>query len=95
MTITIHTESRPTADFTPDRTDWRTRAACSGLDDDTFFPLSREWPKIDHAKSICARCPVRACCLEYALTPGRNVEGIWGGTTDEDRAAIKRKRRSA
>jgi WhiB family redox-sensing transcriptional regulator len=93
MTITIHTESRPVADFTPDRTDWRTRAACVGMDVEWFFPRDSEDAKIERAKAVCSRCTVVAECLEAALTPGRITEGIWGGLTDAERDMIRRKRR--
>jgi len=44
------------------------------------------------AKSICAGCPLKNPCLEFAL---RNSEvGIWGGTTETDRQRIKSRFRS-
>ena len=42
------------------------------------------------AKVICARCPLRAECLEYALRhPARY--GIWGGLNSEELAAERRR----
>jgi WhiB family transcriptional regulator, redox-sensing transcriptional regulator len=42
------------------------------------------------ARAICARCPVRAECLEYALRhPARY--GIWGGLNTEELAAERRR----
>lgn len=32
------------------------------------------------AKVVCATCPVNAECLEYAVSMGRNLEGVWAGT---------------
>ena len=41
------------------------------------------------AKRICARCPVRGQCLEYALSGadswGGIATGIWSGTTPQER----------
>ena len=36
------------------------------------------------AKALCAACPVRAECLEFALETGQ-VHGIWGGLTAQER----------
>jgi WhiB family redox-sensing transcriptional regulator len=42
------------------------------------------------AKAICALCPLRAECLEYALGhPARY--GIWGGLNGEELAAEHRR----
>jgi WhiB family transcriptional regulator, redox-sensing transcriptional regulator len=42
------------------------------------------------AKAICAVCPIRAECLEYALGhPARH--GIWGGLNAEELAAERRR----
>lgn len=44
------------------------------------------------AKRICARCPVVAECLEWALE-NREMRGIWGGRTELERKAILRAQR--
>jgi WhiB family transcriptional regulator, redox-sensing transcriptional regulator len=41
------------------------------------------------AKLACSQCPERAPCLAWALDKGEQ-EGIWGGTTPEERKAILR-----
>jgi WhiB family transcriptional regulator, redox-sensing transcriptional regulator len=53
-----------------------------------FFPATPQ--EEAEALALCATCPVRAQCLEYAL---RNKEshGIWGGTTPEERRRIRRR----
>ena len=53
-----------------------------------FFPATPQ--EEAEAVALCATCPVRAQCLEYAL---RNKEshGIWGGTTPEERRRIRRR----
>lgn len=54
---------------------------------DFFFPEEpdKESNKIvaDIAKSVCANCPIREQCLDYAKST--RVYGIWGGTTYEER----------
>jgi WhiB family redox-sensing transcriptional regulator len=46
------------------------------------------------AKAICARCPVAADCLAWALGAGEPA-GIWGGTTPEERRLSRRARHHA
>jgi len=69
---------------------WRSRGACKGLDPDIFFPPSDDVAL--EAKAVCAQCPVRQHCLEYALTK-REHEGVWGGATEKERRRILRQRR--
>ena len=69
---------------------WRNRSACRGLDPTIFYPPSDE--EADEAKAICAVCPVREPCLEYALA-NRERDGIWGGRTERERRRLVRQRR--
>lgn len=69
---------------------WRTHARCKGIDPEVFYPIAEE--EADEAKSICADCPVRLACLEYALAV-RERDGIWGGATEKERRRIIRQRR--
>ena len=74
---------------------WRSSAACLSADPDLFFPISSTGPaerQIARAKVICAGCPVRVQCLDFALTHDQ-THGIWGGTTAEDRQRDRRRRR--
>ena len=71
---------------------WRTRAACTGIDSDIFYPNSEDEADALEAKAICAVCPVQVSCLEHALS-FREREGIWGGTTERERRRIQRQRR--
>lgn len=69
--------------------DWVEQAACAGVDPDLFFPdrgASRA-----AARRVCAGCPVRAECLEYALEAGEKF-GVWGGTSEKERRAMRRQR---
>ena len=44
------------------------------------------------ARRICAECPVKAPCLEYALQ-NRIDHGVWGGASERERRRIARRRR--
>ena len=65
---------------------WRYRAACRGADLDVFFPGRGE--SAEPARQVCAGCPVREPCLEFALSHGI-THGIWGGLTERDRRALR------
>ena len=77
------------------RTDvaWQSRAACRGPLASVFFPPStpeRTDVRIEReqrAKAICARCPVRQACLDFAVSP-REAHGIWGGLTEVERHSL-------
>ncbi|HYA69039.1 MAG TPA: WhiB family transcriptional regulator [Acidimicrobiales bacterium] len=71
---------------------WRKRADCRGIDPEIFFPATDE--DAEEAKAICALCPVRQACLEYALA-NREREGVWGGATERERRRIIRHRRKS
>lgn len=67
--------------------DWRTVAACRHADPELFFPPGRDGAATDQiaeAKAVCARCPVRRECLDFAIDH-RQRDGIWGGLTDQER----------
>ena len=72
--------------------DWRNDAACSGADDEFFFPVAEEGPMVERAKSICAACPVLEECLQYALATNQ-TEGVWGGMTGSERRRLRRRLR--
>ncbi len=40
------------------------------------------------ARQVCAQCPVRQQCLEFAVS-NRIVYGIWGGLTGPERRALQ------
>jgi WhiB family transcriptional regulator, redox-sensing transcriptional regulator len=70
---------------------WRERAACLGMSTELFFPAGSTGKAIDQAdeaKLVCAGCPVRRQCLEYAIGTGQ--EGIWGATTEDERRSLRR-----
>lgn len=55
---------------------WQDLALCREVDPDLFFPEKGE--STQDAKRICARCDVRAECLEYALDNDERY-GVFGG----------------
>ena len=65
---------------------WRELAACRGADLGLFFPERGE--SAESARRVCARCPVREPCLDYAVT-NRIVHGVWGGLTGRERRALQ------
>ena len=71
---------------------WMSRGACRQVDPDLFFPIAAATSpglrQVEAAKAVCGRCAVRANCLSYALET--LPEGIWGGTTPEERRAARR-----
>ena len=67
--------------------EWQEQAACRGADVDKFFSLDEEDQR--QALELCARCPVREPCLEYALRE-REMYGIWGGVLEPDRRTLIR-----
>lgn len=76
--------------------DWRHDAACRDEDPELFFPLSEFGPgarQAAEAKAVCARCPVRAQCLDYALHTGLDF-GIFGGATEAERRNLLRRTRA-
>lgn len=74
--------------------DWRVRAACRDSAPDLFFPIGATGlalEQIEAAKAVCARCPVRTECLEFALETNQEA-GVWGGTSEEERRHLRRER---
>ena len=67
---------------------WRARAVCAQVDSKLFFPSIGESAR--PAKSVCAACPVRAECLEEALSSPFVVSGVWGGTSENERREMRR-----
>ena len=71
-------------------TTWMTKGKCAELPPETFFPSDGVGVQV--ASAICADCPQRAPCLEYALT-NRIDHGVWGGTSERERRRILKRRR--
>lgn len=73
---------------------WMADAACLDEPYAKFFPPDSTsgvhviW-SAEPAKQVCARCPVRATCLEYALADVPD-HGVFGGLDGEERRALRR-----
>lgn len=71
---------------------WRNKAACANTNTDQFFPRKGKEAQtqnvISAARLVCAVCPVRKECLEFAVT-NSIMYGIWGGLTREERKKVK------
>jgi WhiB family redox-sensing transcriptional regulator len=72
--------------------DWMAAGNCRDEPPAVFFPS--DGIGVEAARRICASCPVREPCLEYAL---RNHidHGVWGGASERERRRIARQRRAA
>lgn len=67
---------------------WQAEALCAQTDPDEFFP--ERGSSARPAKSVCAQCPVRQECLEYALEHDERF-GIWGGMSESERRRIRQR----
>jgi WhiB family transcriptional regulator, redox-sensing transcriptional regulator len=73
---------------------WHGEAACRDVDPEIFYP--ERGGSAQPAREVCAGCPVRQECLEYALNdPDAFYNGIWGGTASHERRRILASRRGA
>lgn len=73
---------------------------CSEQDPEIFFAVDSPEGNLQNkpvyvdeqaTKSVCRSCPYQINCLGYALS-NTDLQGIWGGTTEKERAAIRRGR---
>ena len=90
--------------FDPAAETWRDEAACRTEGTALFFPkvpnfgrnragaIAARHEADETAKAVCRTCPVQVECLSYALVH-RQDDGIWGGTTPDERAGMDRPRR--
>jgi len=74
---------------TSPETSWMARGNCAESDPSVFFPS--DGVGVEVARRICADCPVKAECVEYALE-NRIDHGVWGGTSERERRRILRAR---
>jgi WhiB family transcriptional regulator, redox-sensing transcriptional regulator len=69
---------------------WMAHGACQRTDPELFFPIGAggaSMGQISAAKAICQSCTVRTPCLSYGLATCQ--DGIWGGTTLEERLSFR------
>lgn len=73
---------------------WMDMARCVEVDPELFFPeLDSIW-RVAQAKKICAKCPVKVECLDYALV-NKFKEGIWGGLSPTERHRLMMRKKEA
>lgn len=67
-------------------------ARCAETDPDGVFYPSGEGTRsnVERARQICATCPHIFDCLDYALAEPAGEYGVWGGTTEKERVALRR-----
>jgi WhiB family redox-sensing transcriptional regulator len=73
---------------------WRAASACLNTDPDVFFPVAAGTAaskQVARALRICGGCTVKRQCLDFAMQSGEK-DGIWGGTTPEERIRTRRAR---
>ncbi|MCA1692957.1 MAG: WhiB family transcriptional regulator [Acidimicrobiales bacterium] len=71
-------------------TEWMGRGNCRSEAPSLFFPS--DGVGVEVARRVCATCPVKEPCLEYALA--NNIDhGVWGGASERERRRIARRRR--
>jgi WhiB family transcriptional regulator, redox-sensing transcriptional regulator len=74
---------------------WQRAALCRGEAGRDFYPPFGGERKRDRkarelrAKAVCESCPVRAECLDHAVSSGERY-GVWGGLTSDERSTWRR-----
>jgi WhiB family redox-sensing transcriptional regulator len=69
---------------------WMADGNCRRETPSMFFPS--DGVGVEVARRVCATCPVKSPCLEYALRNGID-HGVWGGASERERRRIARRRR--
>ncbi len=77
ITEVAGTEATGTA---PTDQSWRSKSACMDADPEMFFGEEQ----VAKAKQVCAGCPVRNECRQWADASGEFL-GVWGGHTGLER----------
>jgi WhiB family redox-sensing transcriptional regulator len=71
---------------------WASKGACKDIADPSmFFPARGENDRVAAAKQVCAGCPVRAECLQWAIDTHEKY-GVWGGLSERQRRDLRRGR---
>jgi WhiB family transcriptional regulator, redox-sensing transcriptional regulator len=75
---------------------WAERTLCAQADPDAWLAEKGQRALAAVAVRICGDCPVRAQCLDYALSGGDTWGGIgsviWGGATPQERDQLRQQR---
>jgi WhiB family redox-sensing transcriptional regulator len=65
---------------------WAPSARCAETDPEAFHPAKGRSSR--QAKAVCARCPVRHACLDWAMATDQRW-GIWGALSTRERDRLK------
>lgn len=68
---------------------WIERASCAQDDPERWHPHSSREDEALYAKQVCAGCPARLPCLEFAVA-NVDLTGIWAGTTTQQRNRMRK-----
>ena len=71
-------------------TSWMREGNCRRVAPETMFPSDSTGVTI--ACQVCAHCPVKQECLEFALKINRLARGVWGATSERERRRLIRQR---
>lgn len=67
---------------------------CLKVDPELFFPAEMDELGIRRAKDVCAQCPIRMECLQFAYATD-DQHAILAGMTPRERRALLRRRPAA
>ena len=72
----------------PPRPAWMDDPArhCAGVDSAVFFPEPAHRSSYNQAKALCADCPLKSTCFEWAME--NDEAGFWGGTSHNERRKL-------
>jgi WhiB family redox-sensing transcriptional regulator len=65
---------------------WMADAECKQSDPELFYPDTGHSSR--DGRAVCARCPVRAECLAYAIEHHERY-GVWGGMSERQRRHMR------
>ena len=72
---------------------WQVQGACTREDPELFFPPKNNSKAAQLAKDICSRCVVVKQCLNYALNVHEQEQGVWGGNSEDELRALRRRKK--
>ena len=61
---------------------------CLGLHVEVFYPLKYSPRAVAEARAFCGACDFQGACAQWAIEQGE-PDGIWGGSTPDERRAIR------
>lgn len=85
--------SRGTLTTLASELDWQEKGLCREVGTELFFADTKGASNLP-AKKVCAACPVRAMCLEWALSFPQIADeyGVFGGTGPKERQRLRAQR---